>query len=60
MVQALCFNSTDQNLTRTFDSGRFRKRKARRKGGMLLRYFEDRMTGHLYAVVEGVKHERRR
>lgn len=49
----LCFNNMiDVNGQRTFEPGRFRKRRVRRKGGVVLRYFEDRMTGHLYAVQE--------
>jgi hypothetical protein len=42
------------NATRTFEGGRFRKRKTKRRGGILLRYFEDRLTGHLYAIQERI------
>lgn len=55
MIKQLCFNAlTDVNGQRTFEQGRFRKRRVRRKGGVTLRYFEDRMTGHLYAIQEQV------
>lgn len=42
------------NTSRTFEEGRFRKRKAKRRGAILLRYFEDRLTGHLYTIQERI------
>jgi hypothetical protein len=45
----------DVNTGRTFDSGRFRKFKTRRKGGKVRTLWQDQMTGHLYATEQGAR-----
>lgn len=43
------------NTGRTFESGRFRKFRTRRKGGIVRTLWQDQMTGHLYATEEGAR-----
>jgi hypothetical protein len=43
---------TNVNTGRTFESGRFRKFKTRRKGRTVRTLWQDQMTGHLYATEE--------
>lgn len=52
MKSYLCFNVANENGKGTFNPARFRRRRIRKKGKIMLRYYEDKMTGHLYALEE--------